>query len=57
MKYFPIKKKSSGARRKLFIPQGVRTSLPKPKFKRTVVWNTHPPDDPPTKAEFGLDRI
>lgn len=56
MKNYRIKKKSSEGKRKLFVPQGVRTSLPKPKFKRTVVWDAHPPDEPPKNQARQIDR-
>jgi hypothetical protein len=31
-------KKSAGGRRKQFVPEGVRTSLPKPKIPRAMLW-------------------
>lgn len=40
MKHMRIKKKSAGTKRKPFIPEGVRTSLPKPKMPRAVFWVT-----------------
>lgn len=39
MKHFPIKKKQGG-KRKIFIQEGIRGSLPKPKFPRVIFWKT-----------------
>jgi len=52
MKNYRIKKKSYDLKRKQFVPQGVRVSLPKPKFPRRVVWDAHPAAEPPTKSKF-----
>ena len=38
MKHFPIKK--SKKRTKPFIPEGTRSSLPKPKIPFMVIWNS-----------------
>jgi len=40
MKHFPIKKKKS-IRKKIFIQEGIRSSLPKPKIPLVIFWNVH----------------
>ena len=40
MKHFPIKKKES-KRKKIFIQEGIRASLPKPKIPLMMLWNIH----------------
>jgi len=49
MRHFRLKKKSEGGGRKMFVPQGVRTTAPKPRLPRVVVWDAHPPATPPRK--------
>lgn len=36
MKFLPVKKQNT--KRKIFIQEGIRTSLPKPKFPRVIFW-------------------
>lgn len=40
MRHFPIKKHDN-RRKKLFIQEGIRTTLPKPKIPLVVFWNPH----------------
>jgi hypothetical protein len=56
MKHFPLKKKSSGRRRKTFVPEGVRTTMPKPNFPRVVMWDAHKPGRPKEKPSDALNR-
>lgn len=39
MKYFPSKKEPR--KRKLIVQEGIRSSLPKPKIPRKVIWKVH----------------
>ena len=34
-------KNSGTARKKIFLSEGIRTTLPKPKMPRTVFWKVH----------------
>lgn len=56
IKHCPLKKKSPGKGRKHFFPEGVRTSIPKPKFPRLVLWDAHKPESPPINGRFDIDR-
>jgi hypothetical protein len=40
MKHFPIKKHDN-RRKRLFIKEGIRTTLPKPKIPKVVFWEVH----------------
>jgi hypothetical protein len=41
MKHFKIKKSSKVKRKKIFIQDGIRMSLPKPKIPLIVLWAVH----------------
>lgn len=40
MKHFPIKKHIS-TRKRMFIQEGIRTTLPKPRLPLVIFWNVH----------------
>jgi hypothetical protein len=40
MRHLPIKK-HNGSKKRTFIKEGIRTTLPKPKFPKVVFWDVH----------------
>lgn len=53
MKYIPVEKKLH-IKRKIFIKEGIRTSLPKPKMPLILFWNVHESKNIVLEQEFNF---